>query len=82
MNGFRNKVVEQMEVAENLLWLHAEVEKKKRMQELLRSLNICESADYLTVQLNELHSQLKIAQEQFDQRMNEVISTFRTKSVK
>jgi len=78
MNGFRKKVFDQMEIAEKLLCLHAEVERKKQIQELLVSLNINESADYLSNQINDLYDQLKKVQKQFDRRMNEVIESFRS----
>lgn len=79
MNGLKDKLYVQMEIAEKLLWLYAEIEKKQQMQELLQSLNIHESANHMTAQLNELHIQLQNVQKQFDTRMNEVLKTFQTK---
>ncbi|WP_165967254.1 hypothetical protein [Jeotgalibacillus sp. S-D1] len=79
MIGLKDKLYVQMEIAEKLLWLYAEIEKKQQMQELLQSLSIHESANHMTAQLQELHIQLEYVQEQFDIRMNEVIKTFQDK---
>ncbi|MGD7046104.1 YgaB family protein [Jeotgalibacillus proteolyticus] len=77
MNGFKRQVYDQMEIAEELLWLHAEVEKKKKMRELMNTLAIEESALQLSSQLNDLQQRLKRVQLEFDERMNEVIASFR-----
>ncbi|PPA68830.1 YgaB family protein [Jeotgalibacillus proteolyticus] len=76
MNGFKRRVLDQMEIAEELLWLHAEVEKKKKMQSLMQTLAISESAEQLALQLEELQERLKSVQEQFDQQMTDVIAAF------
>ncbi|KIL47170.1 YgaB family protein [Jeotgalibacillus campisalis] len=78
MNGFKRQVFDQMEIAEELLWLHAEVEKKKKMRELMNSLSIHESADQLSTQIKELQLRLKCVQRDFDERMNDVIASYRT----
>ncbi|MDG5473340.1 YgaB family protein [Jeotgalibacillus sp. ET6] len=77
MNGFKRQVYDQMEIAEELLWLHAEVEKKKKMRELMKTLAIKESALQVSSQLNDLQQRLKQVQLEFDERMNEVIASFR-----
>ncbi|KIL50809.1 hypothetical protein KP77_14290 [Jeotgalibacillus alimentarius] len=75
MNTFKEKVYQQMETAEELLHLYAEIEKKKKMREFLLSMEIHDSAEQLYIQLQELDCRLKEVQEKFDDQMNEVIHT-------
>ncbi|TFE01248.1 YgaB family protein [Jeotgalibacillus sp. R-1-5s-1] len=79
MNLFKEKVHQQMEIAEELLYLYAEKEKKKKMMDFLASMNIEESAEHIGYQLRELDQKLKHVQEMFDKRMNEVIESYHTK---
>ncbi|WP_404408436.1 YgaB family protein [Jeotgalibacillus malaysiensis] len=75
MNAFKEKVYQQMETAEELLHLYAELEKKKKMRDFLIKMEIHDSAEQLSVQLHELDRKLKHVQEMFDQQMTEVINT-------
>lgn len=75
MNAFKEKVYQQMETAEELLHLYAELEKKKKMRDFLMKMEIHDSAEQLHAQLQELDCKLKHVQEMFDQQMSEVINT-------
>ncbi|TFD99641.1 YgaB family protein [Jeotgalibacillus salarius] len=75
MNAFKEKVYRQMETAEELLHLYAELEKKKKMRDFLMAMDILDSAEQMNAQLQELDRKLKEVQEVFDQLMNEVINT-------
>ncbi|MFB1083314.1 YgaB family protein [Jeotgalibacillus sp. JSM ZJ347] len=75
MNAFKEKVYQQIETAEELLHLYAELEKKKKMRDFLMTMEIHDSAEQLHVQLQDLDRKLKAVQEMFDQQMNEVVNT-------
>ncbi|WP_041088058.1 hypothetical protein [Jeotgalibacillus soli] len=78
MNLFKQKVNDQIQIAEQLLLLQDEFDQKKRMLNMLHTLEINESAAYLSEHLSELNLQLKEAQKKFDEKMNDVLQTHRS----